>query len=129
MEAQGVKRLPQTFRELLEHAGYGVQVLFMGDASGYRDLLELKDELKTSMSEDLKYKDQFPEDAFVFVTHLASWFAFFLTDNDNDDPPVYQYNENTRLEITEASVSEYFERLLEDNIKWRDSIALKQHKR
>ncbi|MAS37962.1 MAG: hypothetical protein CL610_28465 [Anaerolineaceae bacterium] len=119
---RGVKRLPHTFRDLLEHAGYGIQVLFWGDDSGYRDLLELKSELKTTMSMDEKHKDQFPEDAFVFVTHLASSFAWFLTNNDDDDPPLYQYHEDDYLKITHSSVSEFFNRLLEDNIRYRDAL-------
>ena len=127
MDAQGVKCLPKTYSNLLAHAGHGIQVLFLGDACSYQDLLELKGELKTTMSMDEKHKDQFPEDAFVFVTHLASSFAWFLTDIDDDDPPVYQYHEGDYLKITHSSLSEFFEKLLEDNIKFRDKLERKQN--
>ncbi len=121
MEKQGVERLPEVFRSYFAHVGYGSECLFLGESYGYGAMTVLKDFMKSTMAKDKKYADQFREDAFVFVSHNGYWYAFILTDNEDDDPPVYQYEEDNFLKITHAHLSEFFNELLEWTIRQRDA--------
>ena len=121
MQAQGVKRLPKLYLELLLMAGhFGGHRLHPGKSAGdedlYFDLISAKEDILETMSYDEKTRPSLPDNAFVFVNDLSSLFLFFLTNNDEDDPPVYRYYEETEAPtIKWPSLSTFFNEVIE----WR----------
>lgn len=67
--------------------------------------------------EDFDEDVTLPLDAFVFFGHQGYEYRFFLTDNDDDDPPVYRYVEGEPPKITN-SLTEYFRPLVLEFIAW-----------
>ena len=113
MAAQSVSRLPQAIYELLRIAGKsGLDALFSCDFSKFYYLLTMKDEATIILAE---YDLTMPNDAFVFYDHQGEQIMFILTDNDSDDPPVFQYLDEKGIfqsrdrisELVEYGVKEY----------------------
>ena len=127
MNAQGVKRLPKLYRDLLLMVGHnGAGILKMGTTSGQLDfsryLINAKPSMRMAMSRDEITKPSFPEDAFVFVNILDDTFTYFLTDNDDDDPPVYRYCQYDEVPtIRWLSLSAYFNDIIDRRTKYLKS--------
>jgi hypothetical protein len=119
MKYQGVKRLPKAFLQFLETMGNGgLNFFYYGDW-----LCEDFADLKECAIEDMaRYDLTLPEDAFVFFTELNHMYRYFLTDNEDDDPPVYQFfegdDEKTR-QLT-GSLTEYFDEVMKYFVFIRD---------
>lgn len=94
MKAQNVKRLPRIFREYLEILGK--QGILGPLRSGLWRCKDLK-ELKRSFIEEIKingFDFQVPSDAFVSWTHEYYRLLYFLTENTDENPPVYLWEES-----------------------------------
>lgn len=118
MQAQNVKRLPATFVEYLKVMGHGgITEILLGDNANYNSMLFLK---KNFIEEVESYSPDFtlPNDVFVFFGHHDYEFAYFLTDNRDDDPPVFRHiigDEDAQKGA--QSFTEYLEHLLKLYIK------------
>jgi len=118
MDAQHVKRLPQLFIDylnLMGNGGFSINIHSGANENG-KALLTLKERFIEYIEE---FKDtkrpinvELPDDAFVFFDHVSILWRWFLTDNNDDNPSVYELNTST-LEIrTYDKMTDYFESLL-----------------
>lgn len=92
MKVQGVKRLPDIYRQYLRVMGMSSGDLYTGTDVDYRFLHKLK----IWAEKILKGNNSLfvlPDDAFVFLTHQGWQFTYFHTDTTDDDPPVYYWSE------------------------------------
>lgn len=91
MEPQGVTFLPETYCQFMMEMGKSAKQLFTRDSehtckySGENkaDAIEILTENNSSL--------QLPSDVFVFITYEVVGFAYFHTQPENDNPPVYSY--------------------------------------
>lgn len=110
MREQGVKRLPRIYREFLEvqgKEGLGENAYASSDWS-----CEVIGGLK---EEAIRNRDSYdaeiilPEDMFVFFGHHDYEFLYFLTDNDDDNPPVYRFIAgHGKIELLAETLTEYY---------------------
>ena len=110
VKAQKVEHLPKVFREYLETMGKGGlgSIAFIGSHWGCPRLLHLKNELISEI-EDFEYDFALQEDAFVFFCHGGAEYHYFLTAEEDNDPPVFLYmSESTEAEQINERLSEYF---------------------
>ena len=50
-----------------------------------------------------------PDDIFVFYMDIGDTFLFFYTDNEDDDPSVYLFNDDeSYFRLVSESVSEFY---------------------
>jgi hypothetical protein len=117
IKAQNVKRLPEVFLQYLKTMGKrGLSAVYTGSDWGISTMTYTKAWLFEDMDKDDEYFT-WPEDAFIFFSHGGYEIRYFLTDNDNDNPPVYQYTEGIDDAIELApSITEYFDALIERRI-------------
>jgi hypothetical protein len=111
MDSQNVKRLPKIFRQYLEVLGDGGLNAWSGIGRCH-NIKIFKEDIIYNMK---RWGDgeTLPDDAFVFFNHHDVEFRYFLTDNDDDNPPVYEYIESSGDPIQIAkSITEYFDLLL-----------------
>lgn len=115
MVKQSVKRLPRVYYDFLliqGKAGLG-RNFYLGSSWSCETLKYLKDDL---IDNTKRYDSDFslPEDAFVYFGHQDYEFQYFLTDNDNDDPPNYRYvvGHGEAIMIRE-SLTEYYKGIIE----------------
>jgi hypothetical protein len=99
MKAQGVERLPQTYVEIMQQVGKVHLIVASWD-----DAVKLKQHLIRSL-EETPYT--LPQDAFVFKEHQGYLWWFFLTDNEDEDPPVYIYVEEQDFVIAKDKLSAF----------------------
>jgi hypothetical protein len=96
MKTQNVERLPQMYVEFMKAMGRSYKSkglrFFVGEDIGYEDALELK-EVFAEVLKDENKDWQIPENAFVFWTHHAYIFYYFLID-EGDDPRIFEYIES-----------------------------------
>jgi hypothetical protein len=90
--AQGVNKLPDIYKQYLLTAGQNTGGLYEGTDVTYKFVVNLKKWAKRLLIEN---GEEFvlPDDAFVFLMHHGYQFMYFLTDNTDEDPPVYHYIE------------------------------------
>lgn len=115
MREQGVKRLPRIYREFLEvqgKEGLGENAYASSDWS-CGVIGELKeDAIRNRNSYDPEIK--LPEDIFVFFGHHDYEFLYFLTDNDDDNPPVYRYAvESGETKLVTETLTEYYNQIVQ----------------
>jgi hypothetical protein len=117
MAAQGVTRLPRMFRRYLELMGNsGMNTIYQGSHWRCGSMHNLKRDV-IELMEDFDEGVTLPQDAFVFFGHQGCEYRFFLTDNNDDDPPVFRYVEGEPQQIT-GSLTEYFRPLVLEFIAW-----------
>ena len=126
MEAQGVERLPGVFRRYLELMGHaGMNTIYTGSRWRYSSMKSLKRWVIENM-EDFDPSMTLPKDAFVFFEHGGYEFRFFLTDNDNDDPPVFKYIESRgEPQQIADSLSSHFKSLVLEFIAWLEGKEIR----
>lgn len=126
MEAQHVKRLPQMFIDYLSVMGNrGFSINIHSDADDdCKALLTLKEWLIQYIEEE-KTMDrpldlELPDDAFVFFNRIGIVWRWFLTDNDDDNPPVYQLNTDTSKIHRFDTMTDYLESLFNQLVSLRE---------
>ena len=110
MQAQNVKRLPEQFIEYLEVMGHGgISEIFISDDADYHSMLVLKASLNDEV-EFYNHSFSLPKDAFVFSGHQNVLFGYFLTDNNDDNPSVFQFgSEQEDAQMMNNTLTDYFE--------------------
>ena len=111
MQAQEVKRLPKVYREFLETMGKQAGYLGLLWRSGIyykcNHILYMKRDLRRQMK--ASFNLSMPDDIFVFYQDIGDTFLFFYTDNEDDDPPVYLFNDDeSYFRLVSESLSEFF---------------------
>ena len=94
---QGVDYLPGLYVEYLAVLGNKDGGLYVGSDRLYSHLLLLKDWAKELLEEHDQPFD-LPADAFVLLMHQGYQFLYFLTKDKNDDPTIFYYTEDRRLQ-------------------------------
>lgn len=89
---QGVGFLPKLYVEYLAVLGRKAGNLDVGSDCFYPHLLRLK-EWAQELLEENNCPLRLPDDAFVCLMHQGYQFLYFLTDDNNEDPPVFYYME------------------------------------
>lgn len=123
MEQQGVKRLPKVYRKfLLTQGKQGLdRHFYQGSDWSCADLGSLKESL-ISEAEAFDIDFTLPVDAFVYFSHHDYEFKYFLTDNDDDNPPVYRYLvEHGKATLIRDSLTDYYEAIVEYLVSRRDN--------
>ncbi len=109
MDDQGVERLPKIYRQFLEYIGKNDDFFYSlmpGDALTCFDLLETKAFILAKLEQ---FERQRFRHIFVCYENLSGDYHFFYTDNDDDDPQVYQCKKASAKALTVSdSVSNYF---------------------
>ena len=118
---QSVKRLPKLYEDFLFKLGKNNGGIIELDT--YNQLLYHKVVLVELLeSENVLF--HLPYDAFVFYNDVGTRLDFFLTDNEEDDPPIYRYTEGEiKFEVVYKKLSLWFEAHIEI-IRSRKSIIL-----
>jgi len=113
MKVQNVKRLPSTFVEYLQIMGHGgIAEILLGDSADFNSMLYLKESLIDQVE---SYSPNFtlPNNVFVFFGHQDVEFRYFLTDNSDDDPPVFMHIiDDDDAKVVAQSFTEYLETML-----------------
>lgn len=113
MKIQNVKRLPKTFIGYLQVMGHGgISEILLGDSADYQSMLYLKESLIEQVD---SYSPDFtlPSNVFVFFGHQDVEFRYFLTDNSDDDPPVFMHIiDDDDAKVVAQSFTEYLASLL-----------------
>jgi hypothetical protein len=103
MKAQGVTRLPKTYKEFLVTMGKNAGKLWYPAVASGDNLGNFKQGAQNLLDIDGN-PFELPADAFVFFMQEGLIFYYFLTENDDDDPPVYGYIE---VEYVHEKVDEH----------------------
>ncbi|MGJ3238825.1 MAG: SMI1/KNR4 family protein [Anaerolineae bacterium] len=94
MKAQGVSRLPRFYREYLEVMGkQGIMSINAGSDWSYERLLTIKQKWQASLKMN-NFDFIIPEKSFIFFQHGGYDYRYFMTDHDNDDAPIYYWEED-----------------------------------
>jgi hypothetical protein len=114
MQAQNVSRLPKYYLEFLTRMGKKAGNFWMGSHFFYPDLCDLKESAFELLAEDKK-GFVLPDDAFINMMHQGYQFAYFHTETDDEDPPVFFYLENAgEAKRIANSVTEFLDGSAED---------------
>lgn len=119
MKAQKVKRLPRVFREYQEVLGNRGPLRSL--RSGFWKCEDIKT-MKDDFIEDIRingFDYQLPDDAFLFWTHDLIRTLYFLTDNTDDNPPVFLIDEidNYKSSLYRESLRDLYVEQLNSIIK------------
>ncbi len=127
MDAQHVKRLPQLFIDYLSVMGNrGFSINIHGGANeNCKALLTLKERFKKYIEQESKNTEnpldvELPDDAFVFFDYVGILWRWFLTDNDDDNPPIYELNASESEITTFDTMTDYFESLFNQLVHLRE---------
>ena len=97
MEAQKVNRLPKVYIEFLEFAGKQGRLHLNDEVWTFyhhKWIFTMKEFLKKMLELHKSVDWELEEDAFVFIrSDRGIDYLYFLTENDEDDPPVYFFSE------------------------------------
>lgn len=120
---QQVHYVPKIYQQFLEVAGHkSGGILFKGADANYECLKWLKAAAKTVLDECSDDHLLFlPEDAFVFLMYQSSEFSFFLTGEQQENPPVYNYHQcDEKFNKVAEHLSEWFEMRITEITKMVD---------
>jgi len=125
-EAKLKRKLPIAFKEYLLWGGNVAGPLEQRFDMPFERTLELKENkialkyLEENRPRQLEFNKTLPEDALVLNTDQGYLFWFIRPDQNDDDPPVYEWterNDRTSFEIRFDHFSNYFFKMLSGHIK------------
>lgn len=116
---QSVSFLPKTYIEFMQVFGKNAVPLFSHDSNISFDTLDYAKDIAIECLQDDKSPLVLPLDALIFQTCHVSRFQFFLTANQEDDPPVYLYfyDDPTQFQLIADRLSAYYFDQLAQKIK------------
>ncbi len=139
---QGVTRLPQLYIDFALLMGNGSGILFDSNTKCWK-LIGVKDRIENENMFGKDFREanyELPDDAYIFIEH-PDFFAYFLTDNDNDNPTVYRWSiQNDTNPQKLGSLWEFFvvnykgtlyahKRRMQRQKEWEESWRIEEKKR
>lgn len=108
MREQHVDFLPELYRRFLIMMGRGIPNVFRGSDYTCRHLGRAKQAALEGIADNNPSLD-FPEDAFVFISHQGYSFFYFRTADRNEDPEIYALiNDGLSYQKVADKLSEFF---------------------
>jgi|GEM_PF-2510807 len=112
-QRQNVKRLPKVYINCMKVLGKQSGFIGIGSEITHHYVKVLKEEA-AKMVIDSEVSFLLPSDAFVFFMSHSCMFKFFLTDNEDEDPPVFRYVETESEFYKETEhLSDWYEQELD----------------
>lgn len=105
--AQGVARLPAIYVQFMRLLGRNASPLFEGEYYNCKDVKGLKQRAYEVFREDFPFFN-LPSDAFVFYNHQDDYILYFLTNTDENDPPVYLHNDLGETRKVNEYLSDFY---------------------
>lgn len=111
---QGVKFLPDVYRQFLNEMGHQAGKLYYGSDYSYKAILSLKVDIQHDL-EFFERNFKLPEGAVIFLSHQGYVFWYFDTTNEENDPPVYRFSDDVEAPImVKEKLSEFFEQSVDE---------------
>lgn len=118
-EEQQVTRLPELYQKLMLIMGEkGLYIFFPADAWVACSLVGSNKEIVLEMMAEGNNIPELPSDAFIFSGVFIYGFEFFLTDNEEDNPPIYRYTAGSEaFKKISDTLSSYLYEIVDTEIK------------